>query len=183
MAGLQAAFISCRMTTDRYRHGSVSFIRSWFARIWYLRRRMFTRFLRIGRWRMAGLMAVLYALCVLVPAAAFAFGDGSRAAQCLSEENHSLHVHMDASQGHMHSESVSHAHHQNADSPDHPGKQSTAGQCCGLVCLSALPATNLWVQLPTTKPAAVRTARLDKILGQIPPVLYRPPNTSTVALS
>src|SRR5437870_9221327 len=86
----------------------------------------------------ASTLALLYLLCVLAPAAAFAFGDGSRAAHCLTDDNHglrSVHVHIhDGGKAHVHEDGTSHEH---SKAPD---DKSSDGQCSGLVCLSALPA-------------------------------------------
>ena len=121
----------------------------------------------IRHWAATALV-VLYALCVLAPAAAFAFGDGTKAAHCLSEENHGL--------GH----SKAHVHHDGTvdqHSDDGDEQKTTSGQCCGLFCLSALAPTT---DLPLAQPeflALVPSLNANGILGHGPDRLYRPPDS------
>jgi hypothetical protein len=119
------------------------------------------------------MLALLYLLCVLAPAAAFAFGDGSRAARCLTDDNHGLqsaHVHMhDGGKAHVHEDGTSHEH---SKAPDGKGSD---GQCCGLVCLSALPASISQVQTPVLAALVAVSAKQEDVAGKIPDRLYRPP--------
>lgn len=164
-------------------------------------RAMFVRLSRITRWRMARLLAVFYALCVLAPAAAFAFGDGANAAHCLTEANHhgvqavqvlapvhaqdhaQGHAQEHADQMHRHGDGAMHLHQQQAavdhdTKSDHGTRKSVDAQCCGLICLTALPATDLTVGIPAVMRAPVVLSRPDEIAGQSPARLDRPPNPS-----
>jgi len=138
-------------------------------------RLMFIRLTRAMRWRAASILAVLYALCVLATAAAFAFGDGSRAAHCLSDDNHglqSVHVHAHAGgKAHVHKDGASHEH---TKAPESQGKSSDS-QCCGLVCLSALPAGTLQVPTPALPALIAVSAQQADVAGKAPERLYRPP--------
>lgn len=167
------------------------------ARFDLMAQAMFVRLTRITRWRMARLLAVFYALCVLAPAAAFAFGDGANAAHCLTEANHhrvqAVQVHADAhAQGdgpmHRHADGVMHAHQQQPavdhdTKSDHSTKKAVDAQCCGLVCLTALPAADMMVGVPAIVRAPVVLSRPDEITGQSPARLDRPPNSSAAVLS
>lgn len=122
------------------------------------------------RIRAAGVLVVLYALCVLAPAAAFAFGDNAKAAHYLTDENNGLaHVH---STTHAHDDGTAHQH---ADDSDEQQSGAT-GSCCGLFCLSALAP---YADLPSVQPellALVRSLDATGIIGQAPDRLYRPPD-------
>jgi len=135
---------------------------------------------RIARLWAASILAGLYALCVLAPAAAFAFGDGQHAAHCLTDDNHGLgafHSHQD--DGHRHGGTKVHVHedgtiHDHSKSKHDHGKSSGA-QCCGLVCLSALPAMLADMPSPPLPTALEVFADQDSVSGEAPDRLYRPP--------
>jgi hypothetical protein len=131
---------------------------------------------RAARSRVASAVALLYLFCVLAPAAAFAFGDGARLVNCLTDDNHGLrsahvhHVHQhDGGNAHVHADGTSHEH---SKAPD--GKFSD-GQCCGLICLSALPASISEVQTPALPAMVAVSANQEDIAGKTPDRLYRPP--------
>jgi hypothetical protein len=130
------------------------------------------------RLRVASVLALLYTLCVLAPAAAFAFGDGSGVAHCLTDDNHGLrpvHVHQhnidrhDGGKAHVHADGTNHEH---SKAPD--GK-STDTKCCGLVCLSALPTSILEVQAPVLPAMIAVCANQENVASKAPERLYRPP--------
>ena len=129
--------------------------------------------LTIGmRHRAATALVVLYALCVLAPAGAFAFGDASKAAHCLTDDNHGL--------GASHTHNKAHAHDDGSAAPhSHDGdeQQTTSGQCCGLFCLSALaPSTDLPLAQPEL-PVLVPSLNASDLLGHGPYRLDRPPDS------
>jgi hypothetical protein len=134
---------------------------------------MLMRLTKAVRSRVASAVALLYMLCVLAPVAAFAFGDGSRAAHCITDDNHGLrsaHVHThDAGKVHVHEDGTSHEH---SKPPD--GKSSD-GQCCGLVCLSALPASISEVETPSLPALVAVSDNQEDVAGRTPDRLYRPP--------
>jgi hypothetical protein len=134
---------------------------------------------RAARSWVASAVAVLYLLCVLAPAAAFAIGDASRVVNCLTEDNHGLrsahvhHVHeQDSGTAHLHDDGSGHEH---SKAPD--GKSSDA-QCCGLICLSALPASISEVQTPALAAMVAVSADQEDVAGKTPDRLYRPPIAS-----
>jgi hypothetical protein len=85
-------------------------------------------FLTTGlRFRLAILLTALAALCFVMPPAALAFGHGEQTAHCLS---HADMVDHGAIKG------ATANHHANHPAP----ADSHQTNCCGLFCLSALPA-------------------------------------------
>jgi hypothetical protein len=139
---------------------------------------MLIQLTKAARFRVASALALLYMLCVLAPAAAFAFGDGSRAAHCLTDDNHGLRsAHVHEHNGHEHDGGKAHVH-EDGTSHEHskaPGGKSTDGQCCGLACLSALPATVSEVEAPALPAMIAVSAHQEDVAGKTPDRLYRPP--------
>ncbi len=142
---------------------------------------------------MAGrLLALAYLFCVLAPAMSFAFADGARTAPCLTENEHGVgivHVHGVVAQ-HVHEDGRPHDHSSPAVAPeggraaaaaadteplplDH--HKSSGGQCCGMVCVTALPAT----MTEFVRPIAPRSICLSTdhrvVADNAPSQLYRPP--------
>ena len=140
---------------------------------------MLVLFTRAMRGCAARMLAAVYLLCVLAPAASFAFGDGSRAAHCLTDENHGLqssHVHMAAEKTHTHADGTSHVHSDRAADAKHDhGKASSDGQCCGLVCFSALPASGFQMVLPVLPRGPAELTKMHGFVEHLPPRLFRPP--------
>ena len=144
---------------------------------------MLIRLTKAMRWRAASTLALAYLLCMLAPAAAFAFGDGSRAAHCLTDNNHglqSVHVHehtVHEHDGHDHGGGKPHVH-EDGTSHDHskaPDGKSSGGQCCGLACLSALPASISEIETPALPAMLAASANQRDVAGKAPDRLYRPP--------
>jgi hypothetical protein len=128
---------------------------------------------------------VLYLVCVLVPAAAFAFGDGSQTAHCLTEAGLSAHVHGKGAGASAPAHAVPHSHVEGTPADSHdPGDHShddgiaAESKCCGLFCVTSLPAGVIAVS-PDAAPAskAVFPVGQEKV-GSGPDRLYRPPITS-----
>jgi hypothetical protein len=109
-------------------------------------------------------------LCVLMPALSFAFADGALAAPCLTDPDHGRgimrahematgtvrHVHEASPHDHLHHADGGHHHDmgmashssatasadtQSSPPPAHDGNKAPGAQCCGMVCISALPAS------------------------------------------
>lgn len=145
---------------------------------------MFVRFSKRMRLRSAVLAAMAYLLCVLTPAAAFTLGDGSLAAHCLTDVDHSLtgsHP-KGAAQAHFHDEGSIYAHASgsaHAKVPDHKSLPKESGaQCCGLICFSALPATEFSVAMPDLPRGPTCDAAPQSLAEYLPPLLFRPPASS-----
>lgn len=120
----------------------------------------------------ACLLAAVYLLCVLAPAVSFGFGDGSRAAHCLTDEHHGLQAnHVHVTPAHTHAAHTDKA----ADSKYDHGKTSSDGQCCGWSCFSALAASGFEMALPSLPRGPVGLAKMDAFAAHLPPGLFRPP--------
>jgi len=94
------------------------------------------------------------------------------------------HVHKD---GHVHDHSGAHSHaksdgDQRSISVALHGKSvpakaphSSDGQCCGLMCITALPATLIDIVKPSAPTALCEVEGSRKVTDNAPPRLYRPP--------
>lgn len=124
----------------------------------------------------ARLLAAFYLLCVLAPAASFAFGDGSRAAHCLTEENQQLQsVHV-AGEKQVRADDTSHIRSDGTVNPKHDhGKTPSDGQCCGLFCFSALPASGFEIAPPVFPRGSEQVTTTQGFVDHLPPRLFRPP--------
>ena len=105
------------------------------------------------RIRAAITLAALYALCILAPAAAFAFSDNPAVAHCLTEghvgiHEHSgkhdhggkAHVHADGTAHQHHADGTAHQHHDDGAAPQPAGDDGKApiATCCGLFSVVAI---------------------------------------------
>ncbi len=134
---------------------------------------MFVRVTKAVRSRAAGILAVLYLICVLAPGAAFAFGDPARTAHCLTERGISAHVHGNngGTAAHSHGDATPADH-----SHDHEdGTAAADSQCCGLFCLSSLPASPADVSSPALPASLAVSTITGGLAGNGPERLYRPP--------
>lgn len=159
--------------------------------------RMFVRLTKSKRLRAGWCLALVYLLCVLAPGISFAFSDGSRVAPCLIDDDHSLgivhmhqlgerasqHVHMD-----FHGQFASHSQlgqlgnfddvtsASNEASSPAPQQHKTSGVgCCGMVCVSALPATVAEIVKPVALISVCKGENYRNIAGSAPLSHYRPP--------
>jgi hypothetical protein len=130
-----------------------------FPRIECARRAMLSALTRTFRVKAAIMLAALYALCVLAPAAAFAFSNNPAAAHCLTEghvgvrnqaqhnqaqQNQAQHnqaQHNHADQVHVHADGTAHQHHDHgtAPQPSNDDGKSPIATCCGLFSVVAIP--------------------------------------------
>lgn len=144
---------------------------------------------RTGRLTAARLLALAYLLCVLAPAVSFAFAGAARPAPCLNEAKHGrgiVHEHAAGAAQHVHADGHSHHHSEEAEgtedaaeaqpiSPAEDYRKSAGGQCCGIACVSALPATLTDVVRPDTPRSICVSATFRAIADNTPPQHYRPP--------
>lgn len=154
---------------------------------------MLVRLTKATRLKAGRLVALAYLLCVLAPSATFAFGDGARAAPCLTENEHgrgAIHVHEHAvsahADGHDHTHAVEASHVHNVvaaavdvvESPldnaagDH---HKSGGQCCGLMCVTALPTVIAEFEGPAAPKSLRVSATYRNFADGAPPRHYRPP--------
>ncbi|KQW18026.1 hypothetical protein ASC80_21510 [Afipia sp. Root123D2] len=140
-------------------------------------------------------IALTYLFCVLAPTLSFALPGSQSTPYCLTDEGHvpgMVHVHHE---GMMHVHKDGHAHHHSGvqthadSSAGHDAKpvalksdsgpakppHSADGKCCGLMCVTALPAPFVAVAKPAV-PKAVRISHdYRKLTDNAPPQRYRPP--------
>lgn len=148
---------------------------------------------RAKRFRAGRLLALIYMLCVLAPDISFAFSDGTRDAPCLTDEDHVvgfMHVH-EAVPVVQHVHGDGHRHEHIGTLPaDHADVKSAAAetsspfggehktrrsQCCGMVCVSALPATFVEFVQPSAPTSRCAAEAFRSVADSAPPTHYRPP--------
>ena len=101
-----------------------------------------TKTLRV---KAAIVLAVLYALCVLAPAVAFAFSDNPAVAHRLTEGHVGIHDHGAKHEHggvlHVHADGTAHHHHDDgaAPQPSHDDGKAAIATCCGLFSVVAIP--------------------------------------------
>lgn len=149
-----------------------------------------------GRCRAGWILALVYLLCMLAPTFAFAFGGARLSDHCLFDDHPvAMATHQpDAASGKtdVHSSGPEHVtnhggsvhHHDNsmqmADkatpaSPHNDQHAPIEQQCCGVLCIAALPATISEVAtLPAPHAFLVPEAE-DHLVEISPALLYRPP--------
>jgi hypothetical protein len=154
---------------------------------------MLVRLKRSKRLRAGRLVALVYLLCVLAPTLSFALPGSKAVSPCLADAEHvpgMMHVHVashvDADE-HMHGHAMAHTHVASPDqaasvqAPTVPeqtpskGSHSSDGNCCGLMCLSALPATLVEVATPSVPRASTEVDRNREVAESGPSERYRPP--------
>ena len=145
--------------------------------------------LRAGR-----LVALVYMFCVLAPSLSFALPGSHAVSPCLTDANHlpgMMHVHVEAptthlhADGNMHDHATAHSHASPSDSvaavkasseqPPSQGSHSSNGQCCGLTCLSAIPAALLEMATPSEPTASQVVEGCHEVADNAPSRHYRPP--------
>ena len=136
---------------------------------------MFGRLTRPMRAKAGWFIALLYLLCMLAPGLALALGD---AASCLMSEfptTAATHVHDGAhqhGQRHQHDADIGAAH--DHASHQHGGKDSS-GPCCAMLCVPAIAADTPAVANPSPPVSRCVSANFQRLPGEAPPLLYRPP--------
>lgn len=141
----------------------------------------------------ARMLALAYLFCVLAPALSLAFAGATRAAPCLIQDAHGraiVHEHAAGAAQHVHADGHPHYHSAAAQaseaaedaaaavqpiSPAGDHHKSASGQCCGMVCVSALPATLTDVVRPDAPRSICVSANYRAIADNTPPQHYRPP--------
>ena len=156
---------------------------------------MFVRLTRPARAKAGWFAALLYLFCVLAPGVALALGDaasclvhqfgtataahvheGVQAEHAASHQHHAMQAdqhamdHADAGHampGHGHA-MPGHTKHQ------HDGKGSP-GPCCAMLCVSAIAADLPAVAKPVPPISLCVSETFQRLPGEAPPLLYRPP--------
>ena len=156
---------------------------------------MLSRLNRPKRLGAGWLIALIYLLCVLAPTISFAIPGLHAVAPCLIDASHAagmVHVHTEVPTRHVHNDSQGHdpsgdSHAisngdrrsmslaLNPKSVPEKAPQSSDGQCCGLMCVTALPAMLIDVVKPSAPVALCEVEGCRKVTDNAPPRLYRPP--------
>ena len=157
---------------------------------------MFVQLTRAKRLMAGRLVVLVYALCILAPTLSFALPGSHAVSPCLSDANHvpgMMHLHANAPAAHVHGDGTKHDHtvtHSDA-SPSHDlasikasvvpeqapskGAHASDAQCCGLMCLTALPAMLVEIVTPSVPTASQEVEGYLEVAGNGPSRHYRPP--------
>lgn len=155
---------------------------------------MLVRLGRAKRLRAGWLVTLIYLLCVLAPTISLAVPGSHAVASCLPDADRGpgvVHVHNDMPAQHVHKggdvhdrSGASQAHFGedrsvsmalNGKSVPEKAPHSSLGQCCGMACVSALPATIIDIVKPSAPTALCKVDGYAKVTDNAPPRLYRPP--------
>jgi|ERR1700687_1437376 len=156
---------------------------------------MFVRLTRAKRSGAGRFVALVYLLCVLAPTLSFALPGSRAVSPCLTEAAHEpgvVHMHTDAPMQHvrigdrLHDHANAHFHESSGNDPsastdvyNRPVREkaphSSDGQCCGLMCVTALPVTLIDIVEPFAPTALCEVEGYRKVTDNAPPRLYRPP--------
>jgi hypothetical protein len=156
---------------------------------------MFVRLTRAKRLGAGRFVTLVYLLCVLAPTLSFALPGSRAVSPCLTETAHVpgiVHMHTDAPTqdvrigDHMHDRARAHFHESSGDDrsastavDSRPVREkaphSSDGQCCGLMCVTALPATLVDIVEPFAPTALCEVEGYRTVTDNAPPRHYRPP--------
>ncbi len=136
-----------------------------------------------GRWARA--LALIYLCLVLAPGAAFAFGDGVAARCALAGVHQAAMAQSHQGGAPAHHGGGAHAAHDHSamqamaqvPAPDTPSHHSDKADkmCCGLACVSALPAVFAAVSPPAFIAAVQTPLPVQALVALTPARLYKPP--------
>ncbi len=140
------------------------------------------------------LVALAYLVCVLAPSSALAIGDGRLSEHCLFDDGllaafayqgaNATAAHASAHHDHLsHSAGPMHVHHHDGSmagkpvspEPSRHGHQAIDLQCCGMLCVAALPASISDVVIPCPTLAFALRETGGHFAGNLPSLHYRPP--------
>ena len=159
---------------------------------------MLARLTRSKRLIAGRLLTILYLFCVLAPGVSLAFAENRRAVHCFTDGDHRLGtVHVPhCSNDVMLDVHEAGAVHANSPEPirlsklsdDDEGKtvvdasapashshEAPGPQCCGVFCLSALPAAVLGIVEPSVPSFVCNSENYRNVTDNAPSRLYRPP--------
>ena len=153
---------------------------------------MLVRLTRAKRLRAGWLIVLAYLLCVLAPTISYALPGVHAPARCLTDQNHvpgMVHVHSEPQHvhedGHIHGHAAAKAHSavgdhsmsvaSNSKSAPEKAPHTSGGQCCGLMCVTAIPAKVVDIVKPSAPTALCEVEGYRNAADNAPPRLYRPP--------
>lgn len=131
------------------------------------------------RKRAAAVLVALYALCLVAPAAAFAFSASPATALCLSQtDDHQSTGESGLGKSHIHQDGMD--HHKSSPDKSNFGGDHHPGNCCGLFCVTAIvpPALGITALHPMQASAVVLPAA-ESLFGRSSNRIDRPPRTLT----
>lgn len=157
---------------------------------------MLVRLTGTQRQRAGWFVALVYLFCLLVPTFAFALPGNQASQHCLTDQGHMsgmVHLHPEDMMQVHRGEHVQHSDLQAVPDPSvgHvaefaavtsdpiPAKapHATDGKCCGLMCVTALPAPLVAAVQPSGMTALRVFDNYRKLPDSTPSRLYRPPNS------
>jgi hypothetical protein len=127
---------------------------------------MFGRSSGRWRWRVAGVLVALYALCLVTPTAVMALGQGTIPAHCLTDD------HLTAEAVHVHHDGTNHHH-----SGGKTGEGDHDNKCCGLFSVSAIAPDATIIAAPRALAAPQPSAVVDDLTGRASDRIDRPPRS------
>jgi hypothetical protein len=159
---------------------------------------MLVRLTRKRRLKAGWLVALVYMLCILAPTLSYALPGEHSVVHCMTMEgmSGSMHMHDEGMQPmHVHLDGLPHDHASaqpasmsDADDmaamfddmdgggiPAKKGPHTTSGQCCALMCISAMPAPAFEVSAPSAPTVVHITTTYRVAADNAPPEHYRPP--------
>jgi len=138
---------------------------------------MFVRLTRPMRAKAGWFIALLYLFCVLAPGAALALGDAASCHVQAFGTATAAHMHdgvqAEHAAAHHHEVQVDQHTMHHAGHP-HDGKTSP-GPCCAMLCVSAIAADPPAVVKPVPPISLCVAENFQRLPGEAPPLLYRPP--------
>ena len=131
------------------------------------------------RKRAAAILVALYALCLVAPAAAFAFNESSATALYLSlTDDHRSMGESGLGESHVHQDGMD--HHKSSPDKSNFGGDDHPGNCCGLFCITAIVPPALGVTaLHPMQASAVVLPVAESLFGRSSNRIDRPPRTLT----
>ncbi|MGN6310155.1 MAG: hypothetical protein ACTHNN_11430 [Xanthobacteraceae bacterium] len=170
-------------------------LRIWKRQIGSVEALVLARLTGTHRRRAGWLIALAYLLCVLAPTLSFALPGSQAIAHCLTVEDYAASAVRTHGEGMMHAHQSGDAHHHagvgtqaepavahvvhaaapKSDSSPAKAPRALDGKCCGMMCVTALPAALAAVTQPAM-PKAVRVSdSYHELTDNVPAVHYRPP--------
>ena len=168
---------------------------------WAKKAFMLVRLTRAKRLKAGRFLALIYLLCLVAPTASFAFS--KVVPHCLtmaglgisSTQMHgSMQMHSGAGTEHVHGDSAIHNHSsthsvtksggdnvmsevvvKETSAPAKAPHKSSDSQCCGLMCLTAMPATLVDIVTPPALTVTCVSESLRDVADNAPVRHYRPP--------
>jgi hypothetical protein len=156
-------------------------------------RAMLSALTRSFRARAAIVIAALYALCSIAPAAAFAFSNNPAVSHCLIEGHVGMHnsagmhdpgaahdhgaAHEHGGAVHVHADGSAHQHHDDGAPPQHSGDDDKArvATCCGLFSVVAIADESIPSLGLYSLASAVLPVVGEALSGRGPERINRPP--------